>query len=173
MVSLSPLSSGLHSSLFYTRYTGKTSLAKMIVLFFPTVMVSKETYQVPLQSPPFSVYPRWQVQGYDPLVFVQVAFTWQEWFPLHSSISEKPLINFALYDFMIHSYIIPLIIAKYATKYVDRGNSVHKHTWITLLKIMKRLTKMSYIWKYQNYLNMSVHRRCIPLYMCICKNHMC
>ena len=74
-------------------------LAKMIVLFFPMGMVTKETHQVPLQSPPFSVYPGWQVQAYDPLVFVQVAFTWQEWFPLHSSISEKPLINFALYHF--------------------------------------------------------------------------
>ena len=75
---------------------------------------------------------------------------------------------------MTHSYIIPVIIAKYATKYatkyVDRGNSLHKHAWTTPLKIMKRLTKISYIWKYQNYLNMSVHRRCIPLYMCICKN---
>ena len=74
---------------------------------------------------------------------------------------------------MTHSHIIPLIIAKYATKYVDRGNSVNKHAWITLLKIMKRLTKISYIWKYQNHLNTSVHRRCIPLYMYICKTHMC
>ena len=74
---------------------------------------------------------------------------------------------------MTHSYIIPLIIAKYATKYVDRSNSVHKHTWITLLKIMKRLTNISYMWKCPNYLNMSVHRRCIPLYMCICKNQTC
>ena len=74
MVSLWPLSLGLHSSLFYTRYAGKTSLVKMIVLFFPMGMVTKETYQVPLQSPPFSVYPGSQVQAYDPLVFVQVAF---------------------------------------------------------------------------------------------------
>ena len=49
---------------------------------------------------------------------------------------------------MTHSHIIPLIIAKYVTKYVDRGNSVHKHAWITLHKIMRRLTKISYIWKY-------------------------
>ena len=62
---------------------------------------------------------------------------------------------------MTHSHVIPLIITKCVTKYVDHGNSVHKHAWITLLKIMKRLTKISYIWKYQNYLNMSVHRRCI------------
>ena len=74
---------------------------------------------------------------------------------------------------MTHNHIIPLIIAKYVTKYVDRCNSVHNHAWITLLKIMRRLTKISYIWKYQNNLNMSVHRRCIPLYMYICKNHTC
>ena len=34
MVSMSPLSSALYSSLFYTMYAGKTSLAKMEVLFF-------------------------------------------------------------------------------------------------------------------------------------------
>ena len=34
IVSLSTLSSGQHSSLFYTMYAGKTSLATMIVLFF-------------------------------------------------------------------------------------------------------------------------------------------
>ena len=72
---------------------------------------------------------------------------------------------------MIHSHIIPLIITKYVTKYADHGNSVHKHALITLLKIMRRLTKISYTRKYQldhlqNYLNMNIHRRCIPIYMC-------
>ena len=79
IVSLSPLSSGLYSSLFYTRYAGKTSLAKMMVLFLLIGMVTKETHQVRVQSRPFPVYPRWQVQTYDPLVFVQIAFTWQGW----------------------------------------------------------------------------------------------
>ena len=92
IVSLSTLSSGLHSSLFYTRYAGKTSLATMIVLFFPMGMVTEETHQIPVQLRPFPVYPGWQVQTYNPLVFVQIAFTWQEWFPLHSSISEKPFV---------------------------------------------------------------------------------
>ena len=75
IVSLSPLSSGLYSSLFYTRYAGKTSLAKMMVLFLLIGMVTKETHQVRVHSRPFPVYPGWQVQTYDPLVFVQVAFT--------------------------------------------------------------------------------------------------
>ena len=42
---------------FYTRYAGKTTLAKMIVLFFLMGMVTKETHKVPVQSLPFSVYP--------------------------------------------------------------------------------------------------------------------
>ena len=75
IVSLSPLSSGLYSSLFYTRYAGKTSLTKMMVLFLIIGMVTKETHQVRVHSRPFPVYPGWQVQTYDPLVFVQVAFT--------------------------------------------------------------------------------------------------
>ena len=49
---------------------------------------------------------------------------------------------------MTHSRVFPLIITKCVTKYVDRGNSLHKHVWITLHKIMRRLTKISYIWKY-------------------------
>ena len=52
---------------------GKTSLAKMIVLFFLMGMVTKETHQVPVQSLPFPIYPGLQIQTYDPLVFEQVA----------------------------------------------------------------------------------------------------
>ena len=32
---------------------------------------------------------------------------------------------------------------------VDHGNSLHKHAWVTLLKIMRQLTKISFIAKYQ------------------------
>ena len=46
----------------------------------------------PVQFWPFPLNPGWHSHTKDPLVFVQVAFTWQEWFPLHSSISEKPYI---------------------------------------------------------------------------------
>ena len=75
MVSMSPLSLALYSALSYKMYAGKTSLAKMIVLFFLMEMVTKETHQVPVQSLPFPTQPGLQVQTYDPLVFVQVAFT--------------------------------------------------------------------------------------------------
>ena len=58
ILSLSPLSSGLHSSLLlYKDNASKTSLAKMIVLFFLMGIVTKETHQVPVQSLPFPVYP--------------------------------------------------------------------------------------------------------------------
>ena len=36
---------------------GKTSLAKMTLLFFLMGIVTKETHQVPVQSLPFPVYP--------------------------------------------------------------------------------------------------------------------
>ena len=48
----------------------------------------------PVQFWPFPLNPGWHSHTKDPLVFVQVAFTWQEWFPLHSSISEKPYIYY-------------------------------------------------------------------------------
>ena len=115
-MSSSILSSGLHSFLFNTRYTGKTSFTTMIVLFFLMKMVTKETHQIPVQSRPFPVYPGWQVQTYNPLVFVQVAFTWQEWFPLHSSISEKPSMHFCILSFFVtYSRSIPLIIINFKT----------------------------------------------------------
>ena len=100
IVSSSILSSGLHSSLLNTRYNGKTSFTRMIVLFFLMKMVTKETHQIPAQPRPFSVYPGWQLQTYDPFVFVQIAFMWQEWFPLHSSISEKSSIRFCILSFL-------------------------------------------------------------------------
>ena len=75
MVSMSPLSSELYSSLFYAMYAGKISLAKMIVFFSLIRMVTKETHQVPVQSLPFPIYPGLQIQTYDPLVFQQVAST--------------------------------------------------------------------------------------------------
>ena len=53
MVSMSPLSSALYSSLSYKMNAGKTSLAKMIVLFFLLGMITKETHLVPVQSLPF------------------------------------------------------------------------------------------------------------------------
>ena len=43
----------------------------------------------PAQFCPFPVYPAWHWHTCDPRVFVHVAFTWQEWFSLHSSISVK------------------------------------------------------------------------------------
>ena len=43
----------------------------------------------PVQFCPFPVYPGWQSHIYDPLVLVQFASSWQEWFPLHSSMSMK------------------------------------------------------------------------------------
>ena len=105
------MSSGLHSSLLNTRYNGKTSLTTIIVLLFLMEMVTKEMYQIPVQSRPFPVYPGWQVQTYNPLVFMQIAFTWQEWFPLHSSISEKPSIHFCTLSFFVtYSRSIPFII---------------------------------------------------------------
>ena len=49
ILSLLPLSSGLHSSIFYAMFAGKKkSLAKTIVLFFLMGMVTKETHQVPV-----------------------------------------------------------------------------------------------------------------------------
>ena len=39
--------------------------------------------------------------------------------PLHSSISEKPWIHFALYHFYDHSRLISLIITKYIKKNVS------------------------------------------------------
>ena len=44
----------------------------------------------PVQFWPFPVNPGWQSHTCDPLVLVQFAFSWQEWFPLHSSMSMKP-----------------------------------------------------------------------------------
>ena len=43
----------------------------------------------PVQFFPFPVYPGWQSHTCDPLVLVQFASSWQEWFPLHSSMSMK------------------------------------------------------------------------------------
>ena len=37
----------------------------------------------------FPLYPSWQSHKYDPLVLVQFASSWQEWFPLHSLMSMK------------------------------------------------------------------------------------
>ena len=45
---------------------------------------------LPVQFCPFPVYPGWQSHTCDPLVLVQFAFSWQEWFPSHSSMSMKP-----------------------------------------------------------------------------------
>ena len=42
---------------------------------------------------PFPVYPGWQSHTCDPLVLVQFAFSWQEWFLLHSSRSRKSQIK--------------------------------------------------------------------------------
>ena len=53
MVSMSPLSSALYSALSYKMNAGKTSLAKVIVLFFIMGMVTKETHLLPVQSLPF------------------------------------------------------------------------------------------------------------------------
>ena len=56
-----------------------------------------------VQFCPFPVYPGWQSHKCDPLVLVQFAFSWQEWFPLHSSMSIKPQIKKILkkWDFEI------------------------------------------------------------------------
>ena len=49
-----------------------------------------KTVSSSVQFRPFPVYPGWHWHTCDPRVFMHVAFTWQEWFPLQSSISEKP-----------------------------------------------------------------------------------
>ena len=43
----------------------------------------------PVQFFPFPVYPGWQSHTCDPMVLRQFAFSWQEWFPSHSSKSMK------------------------------------------------------------------------------------
>ena len=48
---------------------------------------------LPVQFCPFPVYPGWQSHECDPLVLVQFASSWQEWFPLHSSMSMKSQIK--------------------------------------------------------------------------------
>ena len=62
----------------------------------------------PAQFWPFPLNPGWHSHTKDPLVFVQVAFTWQEWFPLHSSISEKP------YIYNIYMHFITFVTLKWA-----------------------------------------------------------
>ena len=56
----------------------------------------------PEQFCPFPVYPGWQSHTYDPLVLVQFASSWQEWFPLHSSMSMKSQMK--KWDFRIMQY---------------------------------------------------------------------
>ena len=48
---------------------------------------------LPVQFGPFPVYPGWQSHTCDPMVLVQFAFSWQERFPLHSSMSMKSQIK--------------------------------------------------------------------------------
>ena len=52
-----------------------------------------------MQFCPFPVYPGWQLHTYDPMVLAQFAFSWQEWFPLHSSTSMRSEIK--KWDFKI------------------------------------------------------------------------
>ena len=59
-----------------------------------TPLSNQHTYELllcesnsPVQFCPFPVYPGWQSHTCDPKVLVQFAFSWQEWFPLHSSTS--------------------------------------------------------------------------------------
>ena len=47
----------------------------------------------PVQFCPFPMYPGWQSHTCDPMMLVQFAFSWQEWFPLHSSTSMKSQIR--------------------------------------------------------------------------------
>ena len=54
----------------------------------------------PVQFFPFPVYPGWQSHTCDPMVLRQFAFSWQEWFPLHSSTSMKSEIK-KKWDFKI------------------------------------------------------------------------
>ena len=61
--------------------------SKILVIF---ITLEKKTIELPLQVVPFPMYPVWQRQTYDPMVFRQSAFTWQEErFVLHSSISKE------------------------------------------------------------------------------------
>ena len=53
----------------------------------------------PVQFCPFPVYPSWQLHTCDPMVLVQFAFSWQEWFPVHSSTSMRSEIK--KWDFKI------------------------------------------------------------------------
>ena len=174
-MSLSPLSSGLYSSLFYTRYSGKTCLAD----WNGYRRNASSTCAVPSISS-ISGVTTTNIRSFGvragSIHVTRVS-------PSHSSISEEPWIHFALLwlIFMTHSRLISLIITKYEKnvsffvdtwiryceiifqhKYfnlstwrlwnkpdVDHGNSEHKHAWVTLLKIMRQLTKISFIGKHQ------------------------
>ena len=60
-----------------------------------------------MQFCPFPVYPGWQLHTYDPMVLAQFAFSWQEWFPLHSSTSIRSEVK--KWDFKIMQ-TLPCII---------------------------------------------------------------
>ena len=64
---------------------------KGVLDFFPLWIAGIEgnLLKLPEQVCPSPVYPVWHVHTCDPMVLVQLAFTWQERFLAHSSISEK------------------------------------------------------------------------------------
>ena len=66
----------------------------------------------PVQFCPFPVYPGWQSHTCDPLVLMQFASSWQEWFPLHSSMSMKSQMK--KWDFKIMQKL--LCISHYCVK---------------------------------------------------------
>ena len=104
IVSLSPLSSGLYSSLFYTRYASKTSLTNWngykrnasSTCTVPSISSISGVTSTNIRS--------FGVRG-GSIHVTRVS-------PLYSSISEKPWIHFALLwlIFMTHSRLISLII---------------------------------------------------------------
>ena len=81
---------------FYKCFSGGTFQLRYYfwTLLEATLLSIQHTYELllyvsnsPVQFCPSPVYPAWQSHTCDPKVFLQFAFSWQEWFPLHSSTS--------------------------------------------------------------------------------------
>ena len=85
-----------NQTIFYKCFSGGTFQLRYYfwTLLEATLLSIQHTYELllyvsnsPVQFCPSPVYPAWQSHTCDPKVFLQFAFSWQEWFPLHSSTS--------------------------------------------------------------------------------------
>ena len=92
----------LNQTIFYKCFSGRTFQLRYYfwTLHEATLLSIQHTYELllyalnsPVQFCPSPVYPAWQSHTCDPMVLVQFAFSWQEWFPLHSSMSIKSQIK--------------------------------------------------------------------------------